>query len=99
MNTQLKSQVGRLLVDLESGRVLRSDDSVETTTRLIDVHPFMAQGYSVTNLRYEVFAGPDCRRAVEAVSRGTLAEELDVVRYEVVADVAGLLTLQKVVEE
>jgi hypothetical protein len=96
MRTGTVSKVGRLLVDLETGRVLRADDTVEITQRLIDTHPFMTSGYSVTMLRHEVFAGPDCAAAVQAIQHGQSVDPFAVVRYEVVANVAGLLTVQKV---
>lgn len=42
MRTSLEQSTdGRLLVDIEGGRVLRSDDYVVTSERYLDTHPFI----------------------------------------------------------
>lgn len=89
----------KLLVDIESGRVLRADDRVFVSARNIDAHPFMTWlgGKVGTDERPDtVFAGPDAARRKLARSRGEGEEFLDAVEYEVHSVVAGIVELQKV---
>lgn len=80
----------KLLVDIESGRVLRADDRVYVSERNIDAHPFVARDGGI------VFAGPDAARRKLARQRGEGESFLDAVEYEVHSEVAGLVELQKV---
>jgi len=89
MNTTLHHPAdGRLLVADESGRVIFASDQVTVTQRYLDTHPFIHQD-SVG--RWHV--GPDS----ELRARGaTIAS--DFITFEVVTEVAGSVTLQKIEE-
>lgn len=82
---------GKLLVDYENGRVLRSDDEVIVSERFLDSHPFVARVYQGGTF----FVGPDCKRRALARQRQSGERGLDAVEYEVHAAIAGMLTLRK----
>jgi len=84
-----------LLVDYETGRVLRADDQATITQRVLDSHPFIESCGGVDE-PIVVFAGPDARRAVDARRRGEPTTFHRVTEYEVHGELGGLLTLQKV---
>lgn len=90
---------GKLLVDIETGRVLRADDRVFVSARNIDAHPFMAwldlfTGW-VNDGSPVVFAGPDATRRRLARKRGEGETFLDAIEYEVLSIVDGVIELQK----
>lgn len=73
---------GKLLVDYETGRVLRADDEVQVTLQFLDSHPFIAC-LARDNYDRTYFVGPDARRRALARSRGEGEKLLDAVEYEV----------------
>lgn len=93
MNTSLANRAPQLLVDLETGRVLRGDDAPVVSQRWLDSHTFIEQEGGT------VFAGPDARRAAAARRRGESTAHLDVYEYEVHSVIAGFVHLQRKVEE
>lgn len=82
---------GKLLVDYENGRVLRADDELIVSERVLDSHPFIetADGAKTFSV------GPDARRHAVARRRSEGTAGLDAVEYEVHAAIAGMLTLRK----
>lgn len=82
---------GKLLVDYETGRVLRGDDEVIVSERFLDSHPFVARVYQGG----VYFVGPDCKRRALARQRGSGEVGLYAVEYEVHATIAGMVTLRK----
>lgn len=80
---------GRLLVADESGTVIFSSDQVTVTQRYLDTHPFIHRGK--TDGRW--YVGPDS----ELRARGA-AIASDFIVFEVVTEVAGSVTLQKIEE-
>lgn len=96
MNTSLTNNEPKLLVDLETGRVLRGDEAPVVSRRYVDSHPFieLVEGSRADTL----FVGPDARRRKLARQRGEGEATLDAWEYEIQAEVAGSLRLQRVVE-
>lgn len=89
---------GKLLVDIETGRVLRADDRVHVSARNIDAHPFMTWLDLVgphAGRERVVFAGPDATRRRLARKRGEGETFLDAIEYEVMSIVDGTIELQK----
>lgn len=84
----------KLLVDIDTGRVLRADGRVFLSARNIDAHPFMT--FRMKDGEGTVFAGPDAKRRALARQRGEGEGALDAVEYEVRSIVAGIVELQKV---
>lgn len=90
MNTSLTNNEPKLLVDLESGRVLRGDDSPIVSRRWADTHPFIVQqGQSL-------FVGPEAERRARARKHSEAERHFDAWEYEITDDVAGFLRLQRV---
>lgn len=92
MNTSTVNCEGKLLVDIETGRVLRADDEITVTERYLHSHPFI---YHV-GLDDTYFAGPDAQRRARARAAGEGELNLNAVEYTAVTRVAGAVTLQKV---
>ena len=97
MRTQLgnfegsQNPVGKLLVDPETGRVLRADGEVMISRRALDSHPYICRIYVGDDWHY--VAGPG---AYAAKRTGHLNPSGNDVQYRVVEDVAGLFTIHKV---
>lgn len=79
----------KLLVCIESGRVLRGDDHPMISRRYADSHPFIEE------VPGTIFAGPHARRAAECRRRGMSTRHLDVHEYEIHSEVAGGLRLTR----
>lgn len=92
MITETINHEGRLLVDYETGRVLRGDDEVTLTERVLLTHPFIWHCDEV------YFAGPQGQFAARARAAGASTRHYDAVEYAVVRSEAGIITLQKVEE-
>lgn len=90
---------GKLLVDIETGRVLRADDHLFVSARNIDAHPFMTwldhRASGTLEHADVVFAGPDAARRRLARKRGEGESHLDAVEYEVHSIIDGVVELQK----
>lgn len=71
---------GKLLVDYETGRVLRADDETEVTPRFVESHPFIE--HRAIRGDIVIFAGPDARRRMAARVNGEGERHLDAVEYE-----------------
>lgn len=97
MNTSLTNREGKLLVDYEHGRVLRADDFVTCTERVLHSHPFIFH-VNVTGLDEVYFAGPDAQRAARGRAAGEPTRFHDALEYAVVTCVGDIVTLQKVEE-
>lgn len=80
----------KLLVDWETGRVLRGDDSPSISRRMTQNHPFIEVADDV------LFVGPDARRRAIARQRGEGELGLGADEYEIRAEVDGVLQLQRV---
>jgi hypothetical protein len=89
MNTSTANRQGMLLVDYETGRVLRADDEVVISEKVAFSHPFMWQNGPTW------FAGPEAKRAARAHAAGLSTRRLDTVEYEMTRNSAGSMTLQK----
>lgn len=85
---------GKLLVDLETGRVLRADDQLVLTRRMAETHPFIE---TVETWEGDVlFAGPEAGRRAGARRRNEGEKHIDAIEFEIVAQVGDDLHLQKV---
>lgn len=92
MNTSLTNHEPKLLVDIDTGRVLRGDDHPIISRRYADSHPFIeCTGRSL-------FAGPDAARAARTSRSGASVQHLDVYEYEIQDEVAGGLRLNRKVD-
>lgn len=91
MNTSLTNHEPKLLVDYETGRVLRGDVEPIVSRRWLDSHPFVAMAH-----RRTYFVGPEAVRAANALERGETTRHLDAWRFDVVREVAGAVHLQRV---
>lgn len=89
MNTSITNRQGMLLVDYETGRVLRADDEAVISEKVAFSHPFMWQNGPMW------FAGPEAKRAARAHAAGVSTRRLDAVEYEMTRNSAGSMTLQK----
>jgi len=79
--------IGKLLLDDETGRVLRADDTLVVSQRYLDTHPYVASSRGSASY----FIGPDAPAEVRGVSnRG------DFLVFEPTQVVDGQVTLQKV---
>ena len=92
MNTSLTNNEPKLLVDLDTGRVLRGDDSPVVSERWLRAHPFI----DTADGGRTYFAGPDATRAALASKRGEPIGHLDAWQYESTRQVAGAVHLQRV---
>lgn len=92
MNTATRE--GKLLVDLETGRVLRADDQVTCTEQYLNSHPFIF--HIVVGETDAYFAGPDAFRRAKARASGTGEGRLRATEYEALSRVDGNVSLQKV---
>lgn len=70
----------RLLVDYETGRILRPDDMVVASFRFLDTHPYIHKS-TRDDQPPTWFVGPDARRRALARSRGEGEEFLDAAEY------------------
>lgn len=70
----------RLLVDYETGRVLRPDDIVVASERFLETHPFIARS-AREDQPPTWFVGPDARRRALARGRGEGEDFLDAVEF------------------
>lgn len=77
----------KLLLDPETGRVLRCDDQVTISQRLLDSHPFIVGTSAV------YFAGPDAPRAARKITNGG-----DYVVLERVSSCGDDVVLQRIEE-
>lgn len=94
MTTSNRLHHGKLLVDYEDGRVLRADDELIVSERVLDSHPFV----ETADGRQTFSVGPDARRHAIARARREGTTGLDAIEYEVHGSIAGLLTLRKKVD-
>lgn len=88
MNAHLYAR-SQLLVDIETGRVLRGDDHPSISRRYADSHPFIEEENGT------LFAGPHARRAALCRRRGETIKHLDVYEYEIQDEVVGILRLNR----
>lgn len=95
MITETVNREGKLLVDYETGRVLRGDDEVVLTTKVLHTHPYIWH-CNVTGADEVYFAGPQAQRAARSRAAAQPTRYLDAVEYAVVRSEAGIVTLQKV---
>lgn len=95
MNTSIVNREGKLLVDYETGRVLRGDDEVVLSERVLLTHPFIWH-CNVTGADEVYFAGPQAQHAARARAAASSTRNLDAVEYVVIRSEAGAVTLQKV---
>lgn len=95
MNTSIVNREGKLLVDIESGHVLRADDQVTCTERYLHSHPFIFH-VKVHGLEEVYFAGPDAQRAARGRAAGEPTRFLHAIEYVVLSRIAGAVTLQRV---
>lgn len=92
MNTSLANHEPKLLVCIESGRVLRGDDHPIISIRWANSHPFIERAGRT------LFAGPDAARAVRVTASGGSVRHLNVYEYEISDEVAGGLRLTRKVD-
>lgn len=89
--------VGKLLVDEETGRVLRADDQLVVSRRYCETHSFIR---IVDGPRIDtIFAGPDAGRRARARRSNEGEEGLDAVEFSLLREIGGTLHLQKVEDE
>ena len=82
---------GKLLVDVETGRVLRCDDEVTVTLRYLESHPFIHEHFRTLGTW---LAGPDADRHVRGITN-----DGDFIVLEQISAVGEARTLRKVEEE
>lgn len=88
---------GKLLVDEESGRVLRADDFLVVSRRYCETHSFIriVDGPRMDTL----FAGPEAGRRARARRSAEGEAGLDAIEFAVLREIGGTLHLQKVEDE
>lgn len=91
MNSLIPTQPG-LLVDLETGRVLRGDDHPIISRRMADSHPFIVEESG------SLFVGPDAERRARARKHAQGERNLDAIEYAISDEVAGALRLTRKID-